>query len=470
MSTATTSKMKVTREDLNPCTIKLDIVCSADQVNAGFNKAIKTLSKKVRIPGFRPGTAPKKMVEELINPNDLYNNAAEEIVRVAFKEALEKEKLTPENQPSVDLTKLEKDPPACEFTIKVPLAPQVELADYKGLSVEKTAVNVTDEEVDRQVEELRKRGGKKQEVSGRGIQEGDVAVVNIKPDGQEGDGRNFMIIAGQTFPALDGAIMGMAAEEIKSADLDFPSSFQEKDWANNKYHCHITIRSVSAVQMPELDDAFAQSLQVKDVKELKERVREGIERAKDQIATEMMNEKMLDDLLTRSTVHVADTTWEAVANRRLGEINAELQQKGATLEDFAKQSGMTLEEFVAAQQQEAKVHVQRAVIIEKIFTGEGMKITDEDANNHFLQIAQENQIKQEELSAFAQKFGPQLRDEVIFRSMYSKVLKFLADNAKVTEVAEGAAPKAKAKAKAKDDSAEAPKKAPAAKTKSKTKE
>ena len=462
--------MTVKREDLNPCTIKLEIKCSADQVKAGFDKAVKQLSKQVRIPGFRPGTAPKKMVEELINPNDLFNTAAEEIVRVAFKQALDQEKIKPDNQPSVDLTKLEKDPPACELTIKVPLAPKVELADYKGLEVEKSTVTVTDEEVERQVNELRQRGGKKQEVSGRGIQEGDVAVVNIKLEKQEGDGRNFMIIAGQTFPNLDGAIMGMAAEEIKSADLDFPANFQEKDWAGKKHHCHITIRSVSAVQVPELDDDFAKSLQVKDVEELKKRVREGIQNAKEQIASEMMNEKMLDDLLAKSTVHVADTTWEAVANRRLNEIHAELQQKGSNIEEFAKQNGMSLEEFVAAQQQEAKVHVQRAVIIEKIFTAEGMKINDQDANNHFLQIAHENQIKQEDLEGFAKKFGPQLRDEVIFRSMYSKVLSFLSDSAKITEVAEGGAKAPKAKAKPKAEAEAAPKKGTTSKTKSKSKE
>lgn len=456
--------MTVTREDLNPCTIKLEVVCSPDQVKAGFDKAVKALSKNVRIPGFRPGAAPKKMVEDLINPNDLYNAAAEEIVKVAFKAALDQEKITPDNQPSVDLTKLEKEPPACEFTVKVPLAPQVDLAEYKGLAVEKNAVTVTDEEVDRQIEELQRRAGKKQEVSGRGIHEGDVAVVNIKLEGHEGDGRNFMIIAGQTFGDLDKAIMGMAAEEIKSADLEFPDNFQEKDWAGQKHHCHITIRSVSAVQIPDLDDAFAQSLQVKDVSELKERVREGIASAKEQIATEMMNERMLDDLLAKSTVHVADTTWEAVASRRLSEIHAELQQKGATIEDFAKQNGMDLKEFVAAQQQEAKIHVQRAVIIEKIFTAEGMKITDQDANNHFLQIAQENQIKQEDLEAFAKKFGPQLRDEVIFRSMYSKVLALLASHAQISEVAEGTKP---AKPKSKPKAAES---APAKKTKAKTKE
>lgn len=457
MSTATPTTMSVKRQDLNPCTIQLEIVCAPEQVQAGFNKAIKQLSKRVKVPGFRPGMAPKKMVEEMIDPNALFNAAAEEIVRNSLQDALKQEDIKPDSQPSVELTKFEKDPAACEFTVKVPLAPKVEMGEYKGLAVEQEAVTVEDDEVERQLEEIRRRSGKKQEVAGRGIQEGDVAVVNIKLEGQEGDGRNFMVIAGQTFPGLDQCMVGMMAEEIKSAELDFPANFQEKDWAGQKHAAHVTIRSVSAVQIPDLDDSFAKSLNLENVDDLRARVREGIHNAKSQIAREMLYERLLDQLLSKSTIHVADTTWESVASRRLSEIHQELQQKGSNIEDYAKSNGMTLDEFVAAQRQEAKTHVERAVMIEKIFTAEGMKITDRDANDHFLQIAAENQVPQEELEKFAKQFGPQLRDEVIFRAMYGKVMAFLAESAQVTEVASTAAKPAKA----------APKKAKASGTKTK---
>jgi len=440
MSTEAPTKINITRTELNPCTIQLDIVCTPEQVESGFAKALKIISKKVRVPGFRPGQAPAKMVEKMVDPQALFEQAADEIVRDTFNKAIEQEDLKSDGRPSVSVTKFEKEPPECEYRVKVPLAPMVELAEYKGIPVSKGVATVSDEEVTRQIDELRKRGGKKQEVKDRGIEEGDVAVVNIRVEGMEGDGRNFMVIAGQTFASLDKAITGMRAEEIKSAKLEFPAGFQEKDWAGEKKDATITIRSVSAVAMPDLDDTFAQSLNAANLDDLKAKVTEAIRRAKDEVANEMVNEQLLDHLLQNSKVFVADNTWEDVANRRLTEMHEELLGKGSSLEEHAQANGMTIEQLVEAQKQEAKLHVERAVIIERIFTGEGMKITNEDLDAHFLEVARENNIPNEALPKFAKDYGAQIRDEIVFRSMYGKVMTFLAANASVTEVGDGEAP------------------------------
>ena len=440
MSTEAPTKIAVTKTELNPCTIQLEVVCTTAQVEAGFASALKEIGKRVKVPGFRPGQAPTKMVEKMLDPRAVMEEAADVIVRDTFNVAIEQEGLKPDGRPSVSITKFEKEPPTLEYTVKVPLAPKVELAEYKGIPVTKGVATVTDEELTHHIDELRKRGGKKQEIKDRGIQEGDVAVVNIRVEGAEGEGRNFMIIAGQTFASLDKAITGMKAEEIKSAKLEFPATFQEKDWAGEKKDTTLTIRSVSAVAMPDLDDNFAQSLKAENLDDLKAKVGQAIKNAKDEVAQEMVNEQLLDHLLKNSQIHVADNTWEDVANRRLTELNEELRGKGSNIEEHAKANGMTLEQLVEAQRQEAKLHVERAVIIERVFTNEGMKITNQDLDQHFLEVARENQIPEEHLARFAKEYGAQIRDEVVFRSMYGKVMAFLGENAKVTEVADGEAP------------------------------
>ncbi len=451
MSTVAPS-IQVTRTELNPCTIQLEVVCTPESVEAGFSRAVKAISKKVRVPGFRPGQAPAKMVEQMVDPQTVLEQAADEVVRESFAKAIEQEGIKPDSQPSVEITKFQKEPPSCEFKAKVPLAPQVELADYKGLPVTKGVPVVTPEEIDRQIDELRSRQGKKQEVKDRGIGDGDVAVVNIRFDGAVDEGRNFMIIAGRTFEGLDKAIVGMKAEEIKSAKLEFPASFQEKDWAGQTKDTTITIRSVSAVHLPELDDSFAQSMRAENLEDLKTKVGEAIRRAKEEVAQEMVYEQLLDGLLTNSKVNVADNTWESVANRRLSEMHQELVNKKSSLEEHAKANNMTLDELVEAQKKEAKLHVERALIIERVFSAEGMKINQQDLDNHFYQIAQENNVPEDQLQKFAKDYGAQIRDEVVFRSMYGKVMAFLAENASVTEVPEGQEPPAgtkKTKAKPK---------------------
>lgn len=447
MSTSAPTAMQVTRTDLNACTVQLEVVCTAEQVEAGMSKATKEFSKQIKVPGFRPGTAPKAMVEKLIDREQLGRAAMDEIVRVVLTKAMEQEGVKPDNSPAVNITKFDPGAGICEFVAKVPLPPKVKMGEYKGLTVQRPPIDVTDAEVERQLEELRQRKGKRSEVTGRGIAEGDMAVVNIKPAGEEGDGKTFMVIVGQTFPDLDMALIGLGSEEITHRKLNFPDSFQEADWAGKSFEATVTVRSVSTTQAPDLDDEFAQSFKASDIKDLKEKVREGILRAKAEMSQEMVNEQLFDQLLKSSEVEVPDTTWEQVANQRLNELAYELGQQKKTVEDHAKEKGMTIEEFVAAQQAEAKVHVQRAVLIENIFKAEDMKVDNNDANRHFLQIAAENQVPEAELTKFAKKFGPNIRNEIVFRTMHTKVVEFLNENA-----VEGEAPTVTKKSPAKSKS------------------
>lgn len=465
MSTTQTAEMKVARQDLNPCTIQIEVVCTKAQVDSGFDRALKAFAKRVKVPGFRPGSAPKAMVEQMVGERDLAGAALEDIVNSALRKAMEQESVRADAAPSVNVTKFDRAAGECEFTAKVPLAPKVTLGDYKGLGASRPPVSVTDEEVERQVDELRSRSGKREAVTGRGIQPGDAAVVNIRIQDGDAEGRNFMTVAGQTFPDLDAAIVGMAAEEIKHADLSFPANFQEADWAGKSFACTVTIRSVSAIQAPDLDDDFAQSFNAENVDDLRAKVREGVVNAKAQVGQEMVNEQLLDQLLRTSEVHVSDNTWEAVGQRRLQENQAELQRQGSDLEKYAQANGMTLQELVDAQMQEARLHVQRTVLIEHIFRAEDMKIKQSDVDAIFLQIARENGVKQEDLAKFAKEYGPQIREEVVFRAMYGQVMAYLNEHATVTEGEAPAKPKAKAAAKPSGDKPAAKAK-PAAKKKS----
>lgn len=430
---AAPSEMSVKRTDLNVCTIQLDVACTQDQVNKGFERAVRDFAKKVRVPGFRPGAAPKAMVEKMIPEEDLVNAAVENTVRSALKSALEQTGVTPEDAPAVTVTRFDRDSAALEFMVKVPLGAKVTLGDYKKLHAKRPKASVEPGEVEYQIEELRRRAGTQQSVTGRGIQEGDVAVVHIRADGVDGEGKTFMTKAGQTFPALDAAILGMEAEAIKHAKLDFPDNFQDKEWAGKTYDCTVTIRSVSSVQIPETEE-LVKTLNVKDTAELEKKVSEGIIQAKQKIGEDMVSEQLLDGLIQSSQVEVADPTWERVGARRLQEIAYQLHNENSSLEQYAEQNGMTVDELVQAQMAEAKLHVQRATLVREIFVKEDMKITDEEANRTFHEILRENQVKQEDIQAFMKENQAQLREEIVYRTMFAKVLSLIRENATIEDV------------------------------------
>jgi trigger factor len=216
----------------------------------------------------------------MIDPREVAEEAAEQIIRKTLKLAIEEQQLKPDQSqpPAVDLTKLERENDACEYTVKVPLPPIIELGAYKGLPLEKPAIEVSEEDVSYQIDEMRRRKSTKEAVTDRGVQEGDVAMVNLKVEGDEGDGRNFMTVAGQTFPQLDEALMGMTVEEFKQIELTFPDKFQEKDWAGKTLKARLLLNSISTVKLPEIED-FAKSLQLEGSDDLNQKMREAILRA-----------------------------------------------------------------------------------------------------------------------------------------------------------------------------------------------
>ncbi|MBL8061231.1 MAG: trigger factor [Chthonomonas sp.] len=445
---ATTIKFK--REDLNPCTVKISVTATPDQVTTGFDKAYKKFSKRLRVPGFRPGHAPKAMVAQAVDPNEILNAAADEIVRTTLNQVLNDEKIRPHDRPSVELTKIDEIEKACEYVAKVPLEPIVKLGDYRGLKVAGPKVEVSDAEVDAQLEEMRKRSGKREAVTDRGITEGDIAVVNIRGSKGDDEGRSFMIVAGQTFAALDKAIKGMHVEEMKKAELSFPADFQEKAWAGKKQEVQITIRSVNSVVLPELDDEFAKSgkeLKAKDLGDLKAKLKEGILEAKRALGEDFINEALLEEIVKSSEVHVPDTMWEAVAHQRLSEEAQAAQKEGKNLEEVAKEHGMKFEEYVEKWQAEAKTQVQRAVIANTIFRAEKMRLENDDLSQSLNEMAYEYGVQPGQLFEAMKKNKNFTELEV--RSVYRKVMKFLKDHATVEEGGKAKAGKSEAKAEAK---------------------
>lgn len=429
--------MTITREDLNPCTVQLTIDVAPEQVKDGFDRALKTIAKGVRLPGFRPGHAPKHMVEKMVNPQELYEQAADEIVRSTFEKAVKEQALEPDQsvRPSIDLKELNRDELKAIYTAKVPLPPKIELTEYKGVEVDRPAIDVTDEEVNQQLTELRKRQGTRQVVTDRSAVDGDIAVVNIKLEGEAGEGRNFMTVIGQTFPQLDSALIGMNAEEIKSLELTFPAGFQQAEWAGKTYQTTVTLNSVSAVELPELDDEFAKALQTENVDELKVRVRESIQDAKEGMVRDMLQDQILEKLRTASNVQVSDNMWEALATQRLREIQEEQGRQGKSLEQYAVENGMTLESLIQVWNDQAKVHVERAMVVREIFAAEKLQITNDELNRELFSMSREFDIEPMKLLEILKANNTLV--ELQFRTISRKVTDFLINHAKVTQLEAG---------------------------------
>jgi trigger factor len=421
--------MEVTREELNPCTIKLTIACDAEQVREGFSKAIKKIGKKIKLPGFRPGHAPRSMLEGLISPEELLETAADNIVRATFTKVLEQQELKPDEsvRPTVDIETLDRDKEELTYSAKVPLPAQVTLGEYRGLPVKRPRIDVTDEQIDAQIEEMRKRRVTRGAVTDRGVEIGDNAVVSYHVEGNEGEERTAMVVAGQSFPSMDEALAGMKVEDIKNVELTFPEDFEEKDLAGQTHRVQLTLNSLTGVHLPELDDAFAKSLRSESVEDLRERVRIALINAKKQMVREVVNEQLLERLLERSTVHVSDNMWEALAAQRIRETEIVQHEAGKTLKEYAEENGMTLEQLHEAWMSKSKLYIERALLIREVFFAEKMQLNNEELTTQLEAMAEEYEMSVDELVTRLKK--ERAGDELQFRAISAKVTSFLDSNA-----------------------------------------
>lgn len=426
------SEMQIKKEEINPCTVLLNVVCSTDQVRAGYDKAYRQAAKKVKIPGFRPGTAPKNVVKQYVNPEYLEDLAKEAIVSSVSKSAIKEHELKPYGRVSVEVTKLNEENEECEFSVKVPLEPIVKLGNLEGITIQKPRVEVSDEEVEEQIAEIRKKKAKRVEVKTRGAQLGDSAVITIKPEGDEFTEGRFLVEIGQTFPQLDQALLGMTIDDIKQVSLTFPDSFQDEKWRGQTLDCQLKIRSLSAHELPELTDEFAQQFSAESVDDLKKVVREKITEAKTNFYNDYAHEQLLDELIKSSEIIIPDNLWENVANNRLYQIAQDAEKNGVTLQDVAQQNNMTVEQLVERVQQEAQAEVKRALAISTAFKQLDLKLTKDDLGRHLAIMANEYQVSPQELAAALRRTNQM--DELNFRAMRERVLNILMDKANVQEM------------------------------------
>jgi trigger factor len=193
----------------------------------------------------------------------------------------------------------------------------------------------------------------------------------------------------------------------------------------------VTLRSLSAAEVPELDEDFAKELNAESVDDLKERVRIQLAEAKKRMVRDYINEQLLEEVMKVSNIEVSDTLWEGVAERRLSEIADDAQKEKKTLKDIAEENNMNLDELAEKIGERAKAEVKHAVVIRKIFEAEEMKLDQADIRDQVVEIAQENNVTPEEAFRALKRSGSLA--EVEFRAIYNRVLDFLHQNASVAK-------------------------------------
>ncbi len=371
--------MKVTLERLPESRVQLEIEVEPDRLERSLDAAYKRLVPTLRIPGFRPGKAPRRVVERMVGRERLLHEALDNLVPAVYTEALESEEIDPVDQPELEI--LETEP--VRFKATVPIRPTVTLGDYSTIRIAPEPVEVTDEMFEEQMTLIRRRFATIGPVE-RGAEWNDHLTADVKgtvedtPFVQDED-VDFQLIEDQRLflPGLAEEFLGMEAESEKTVEIEVPEDFPPQ-FAGKTASITLTVKAVKEEELPDEDDDLAQQVNAEEfetIDELRERVRHDLQETLQQQADEAYRLKAVDELVGLSEIEFP----QVLLDREIDELIR--QDHGSDVRAYQAhlaQVGKSTEEFRELYREPAQERLFRSLVLGEFTTAEGIEVSDEE--------------------------------------------------------------------------------------------
>lgn len=437
-------------EKLDKSKVALTIEADAAAFEAAINKAYLQQRSKISVPGFRPGKAPRKMIESMYGAEVFYEEAVNILLPDAYEDAVKEQELKVVGYPEVELESCGKD--GVVFKCTVAVYPEVTLGQYKGLEAPKAEVNVTDEDVENRLNEMADRNSRLVSVE-REIQKGDTADIDFEGfdngvafDGGKGENFDLEIGSGSFVPGFEDQLVGMKAGEEKDIDITFPENYAP-ELAGKAVVFKIKLNNLSVNELPELDDEFAKDNGFDTLDEYKADVKADLEKRK----TEQRDGEVRADLMHKAIENMTVAVPEVMVKEKAEEIirnyarNFGVTDNSIPMDKLCEMLGLNEEAMKTSIMPAAEAQVKNDLLLEAIVAAEGFAPTEEETEEYIAKTAEKLGAKAEELKQY---FGVDFIAEEQKKEMASNII---FDTAIITE----ATPEEKAEEKAEETEKEA---------------
>jgi len=433
--------MTVTVEDAAPCRKKLSVEVDPDRVATTRSEIIQEFRKVATVPGFRPGKAPKPIVEKR------YADAIDQEIRKrlipdTYREVLSEKKLRVVGNPQVDSVELNPKG-SLSYIALVDTAPEFQLPEYKGIEVEKKAVTVNDEDIQKTLDSIREQQAEFISVEGRNLQMGDFAIVNysgvvdgkpiidVVPDAKTlGEQKDFWLLMGSdTFlPGFCDQLKGAQLGEKKQIQIDFPKDFHHASLAGRKATYFVDITAIKEKKLPELTDEIAKRLGTDNIEKLKEKIREGITVERENESNSAVRNKIIESLLSRVSFELPESLLEHETRNIVYDLVRENSQRGVSKDQLEEKK----DEILGFASKNAKERLRMSFILGSIAQQEKITVDKEDMEERIQQMSQKYRIAPDKLKA--QLAEKDALGEIEEQILVGKTIDFLVANAKVKTV------------------------------------
>ena len=412
----------------------LTIEVSPEAFETALDKAFKKVVKTVQVPGFRKGKMPRGMFEKRFGVESLYQDAIDFVLPEAYRNAIEETGIEPIDQPSVDIDEIERGK-TLVFTAKVAVKPEVELGDYKGLEVEEQDVEVTDEDVDKELEHQREHHAELVLKEDGVVEEGDTVVMDFEGfldgeafEGGKGENHSLEIGSGQFIPGFEEQLIGKNANEETEIEVTFPEDYHAEELAGKKSVFKVNIHEIKVKELPELDDEFAKDVddEVETLDELKAKKKEQLAAEKKQAAENQTRETLIEAASNNATVEIPDVMVQSELDQMFREFEQRLQMQGMTLEMYFQFSGQDEEALKDQMREDAEKRVKTNLVLEEIVKAENIEASEEDINEELEKMSSMYNTDVDNLKQMLGGNVDAVKQDLTFR----KAIEFLVEHRK----------------------------------------
>ncbi len=411
--------------------VTINIQADKADMEVSVKNTYNNLRSQVSAKGFRPGKAPNDVIDRELGADKVQAEVVDGIVEKLYRQAIDENDLRPISNPHVDVKKIVPYTDL-EIEIKVEVMPEVTLGDYKKIKESKPEVKVEDEEVDKVVASLQDRLAERKEVKGA-AKEGDEVEIDFtgRKDGKEVPGAKAekypLVIGSDRFiPGFEKELIGLKPGDEKKFKVKFPDDYAEKSLAAQEVEFEIKLKKVSELVKPKADDEFAKNAgPFENIKSLREDVAAHLTAEKEKAADQELENKIVQQVVDQAKVDIPESMIEQEAQRLNEDIDRQLEEKGATKEDYlkeTKQSAKALDKSIAEQ---AENRVKTALVLTEVANAEKLEVSSEELEVRMQVIA--GQYQDESIQKQLQE--PAVRREIASQMLAEKTVEHLVESA-----------------------------------------
>lgn len=423
--------------------VRLDVEVSGEAFKEGVNAKADELKQQVRVPGFRPGKAPRRVIESQVGKEYLYMEALQERLPRWYSQAVVETGIRPIDQPEIDFEESPDEEKGFKFSATVEVRPEAKLGEYKGLEVPKREAEISDEQVEEQIEEMRGQFATLAAVESRPVQEGDFVILDFKGElmsGGElpgGEAEDYMLEVGkgEFLEDFEQNLVGMSAGERKQFAVTFPMDYGEESLRGQSVLFRVHAKEVKERELPPLDDDFAaEASEFDTLEEFRSGVREQLEQQLQQQIEGEFRGRALDEAAKNAEVPVPEPMIDEKAGEMLQSFERSIQQQGLDPQQYYQIAGVDPEEMKQRVRPDAEDTVRKELVLDAVAKAEELEADEETVLHEIGHLAEDSGQSPEQVAATMKANGTysMLEEEVVRQ----KALEIIAENAVPTEMPE----------------------------------